>query len=75
MSESLSGNVQCLLCREPFSPVTGPREGQSAYPIYCSSCSNCLAMRSNDPARVTFRDVLGLKDAALSEAIQEALIA
>ncbi|MBI4388862.1 MAG: hypothetical protein HY580_01665 [Nitrospinae bacterium] len=75
MSETLPGNIQCLLCRQPYTPVTEPREGQNAYPIYCSSCSNCLALRSNDPVRITFRDVLGLKDAELSSAVQEALIA
>jgi hypothetical protein len=73
MVDTFQKEVQCTLCPETFEPVIGPEEGESAYPIYCSSCAQCIIVARSNPVRVAFRDVLGLRDEALALALQSVL--
>lgn len=74
METNLSEEIDCLLCKETFVPVIEPEEGQSSYPIYCSSCAIRIPMKAGNPVRVTFRDALGLRGNALAQAVEEALM-
>lgn len=73
MVDTFQKEVQCTLCPEVFAPVIEPEEGESSYPIYCSSCAQCIIMTRSNPVRVAFRDVLGLKNEALALALQSVL--
>ncbi|MBT3184096.1 MAG: hypothetical protein HOG63_03585 [Nitrospina sp.] len=73
MVDTFQKEVQCTLCPETFEPVIEPDEGESSYPIYCSSCAQCLIVTRANPVRVAFREVLGLKSEALALAFQSAL--
>ena len=74
MTESLSEQLECVLCKNPYSPQIKAEEGQSAYPVYCSSCTQCVAIPSASPVRVTFHRVLKMSDETLAQAISEALV-
>jgi hypothetical protein len=73
MVDTFQKEVQCTLCPEVFEPVIEPGEGESSYPIYCSSCVQCLIVARSNPVRIAFRDVLGLKNEALALAFQSVL--
>jgi len=73
--DTFQKEVQCVLCPEVFEPVFEPREGKSAYPIYCCSCSNYMNVARSNPVRIAFRQVLGLRGEALALAVQSVLAA
>lgn len=74
MNQSLSEQRDCVLCNNPYSPQIKAEEGQTAYPVYCSSCPKCVAIQLSSPVRVTFRRALKMEDETLAQAIQEALV-
>lgn len=73
MVDTFQKEVQCTLCPETFEPVIEPEEGDSTYLIYCSSCALCISVARTNPARIAFREVLGLKGEALALAFQSVL--
>jgi len=73
MVDTFQKEVQCTLCPEIFEPVTEPKEEENSYLIYCSSCVEYLSVGRNNPVRVAFREVLGLKGEALALAFQSVL--
>jgi len=73
MTETVAREVDCVLCKDTYTPVLGPGEGEKSYRIYCSSCVNWVAVGRANPLRLGLRIVLGLRDEALSLAIQTCL--
>jgi|TARA_B110000263_G_scaffold230440_1_gene224976 hypothetical protein len=73
MVDTFQKEVQCTLCPEAFEPVTGPKEEENAYLIYCSSCVEYLSISRSNPVRVAFREVLGLRGESLALAMQSVL--
>ncbi|PIQ96213.1 MAG: hypothetical protein COV67_10875 [Nitrospinae bacterium CG11_big_fil_rev_8_21_14_0_20_56_8] len=73
MSETMTREIDCVLCKESFSPVFQPKEGETGYKIYCSSCSNWFPMTLGNPVRVMLKEVLGLRDEPLALALQTCL--
>lgn len=73
MAEANSREINCVLCKDTYAPVLGPEEGEKSYRIYCSSCVNWVAVGRTNPLRLSLRIVLGLRDEALSLAIQTCL--
>jgi hypothetical protein len=73
MVDTFQKEVSCTLCPDTFEPLFEPEEDKSAYPIYCSSCSNHLIVSRANPVRVAFREVIGLKKEALALAFQSVL--
>ena len=73
MVDTFQKEVQCALCPDTFAPLIEPEEDKSAYPIYCSSCSNSISVSRANPVRVAFREVMGLKKEALALAFQSVL--
>ena len=73
MTETSPREINCVLCKETYAPVLGPEEGEKSYRIYCSSCVNWVAVGRANPLRLGLRIVLGLRDEALSLAIQTCL--
>jgi DNA-directed RNA polymerase subunit RPC12/RpoP len=73
MVDTFQKEVPCTLCPDTFEPLFEPEEDKSAYPIYCSSCSNHLIVSRANPVRVAFREVIGLKKEALALAFQSVL--
>jgi len=73
MAESLSREIECVLCQESYQPVTEVPEDKQGYKIYCSSCSEWLPILRNNPVRMTLRHVLGLDGDALALAIESVL--
>ena len=71
--DTFQKEVQCTLCPDTFEPLIEPEEDKSAYPIYCTSCSNYVHVSRANPVRVAFREVLGLKKEALALAFQSVL--
>ena len=71
--DTFQKEVQCTLCPETFEPLIEPEEDKGAYPIYCSSCSNCVNISRANPVRIAFREVLGLRKEALALAFQSVL--
>jgi hypothetical protein len=75
MTETAAREIDCVLCKDTYTPVLGPEEGEKSYRIYCSSCVNWVAVGRSNPLRVGLRVVLGLRDEALSLAVQTCLSA
>ena len=73
MTEANSREINCVLCKDTYASVLGPEEGEKSYRIYCSSCVNWVAVGRTNPLRLSLRIVLGLRDEALSLAIQTCL--
>ena len=73
MAESLSREIECVLCQRGYQAVTEVPEGKQGYKIYCSSCSEWLPIIRNNPVRMTLRHVLGLNGDALALAIESVL--
>jgi hypothetical protein len=73
MVDTFQKEVQCKLCPDIFEPVIEPDEGQSSYPIYCSSCILHLAVARVNPVRIALREVLGVRGEALALAFQSLL--
>ncbi len=73
MADTFSKETECLLCKESYSPVIEPEEGQSAYKLYCSSCTNWHPISRADVVRATLKGVLELKGEALALALQSVL--
>ena len=73
MTETTTREINCVLCKDTYTPVLGPGEGEKSYRIYCSSCVNWVAVGRANPLRLGLRIVLGLRDEALSLAIQTCL--
>ena len=73
MADTFQKEVQCKLCPEAFAPVTGPKEEENAYLIYCSACVEYLSISRSNPVRVAFREVLGLRGESLALAMQSVL--
>ena len=75
MTETTTREIDCVLCKDTYAPVLGPEEGEKSYRIYCSSCVNWVEVGRSNPLRVGLRVVLGLRDEALSLAVQTCLSA
>ena len=73
MVESISKEIQCVLCKETYSPVIEPEEDQPAYKLSCSSCTQCYSIGRGEPVRATLRAVLSLKGEALALALETVL--
>jgi hypothetical protein len=73
MAELFSKEIDCVLCRETFSPVIQPPDRESAYRIYCSVCANWLSVSNSNPVKVTLREVLGIEGEPLALAFQTIL--
>ncbi|MEE9258990.1 MAG: hypothetical protein V3U37_05570 [Nitrospinaceae bacterium] len=73
MTETITREIDCLLCKKPFSPVIKPLDGQNFYRVYCSSCTHWVPIKNGEPVRVTLREVLGLKEEALALAVHTCL--
>jgi len=73
MVENTAREINCVLCKDTYTPILGPGEGEKSYRIYCSSCVNWVAVGRTNPLRLALRIVLGLRDEALSLAIQTCL--
>jgi len=73
MAKTIDREINCVLCKDAYTPVLGPGEGEKSYRIYCSSCVNWIAVGRANPLRLGLRIVLGLRDEALSLAIQTCL--
>ena len=73
MVEPISKETQCVLCKETYFPVIEPEEDQSAYKLYCSSCTTCYTISRGEAVRVTLREVLGVKGEALALALETVL--
>ncbi len=70
MADTFSKEIVCVLCNETYSPVIEPEEGQSAYKLYCNSCTQWRPISRRDPVRATLRQVLNIKGEALALALQ-----
>ncbi|MFQ5716775.1 MAG: hypothetical protein ACE5GQ_06695 [Nitrospinales bacterium] len=75
MTATFVKEIECFLCKAPFSPALAPEDGANGYTIHCASptCTNKIFLSSADPVRVSFREVLGLGVEALALAMQETL--
>ena len=62
MTETTIREIDCVLCKETYTPVLGPEEGQKSYRIYCSSCVNWIAIGRGHAVRIALRKVLGVRD-------------
>ncbi|MDP7552085.1 MAG: hypothetical protein QF791_02690 [Nitrospinaceae bacterium] len=73
MTEITTRAIDCELCKETYTPVLGPEEGQKSYRIYCSSCANWVVVGRSNPLRIALREVLGVRGEALALALQTCL--
>ncbi|MZH46694.1 MAG: hypothetical protein F3739_06665 [Nitrospinae bacterium] len=73
MVDTFQKEIQCTLCPETFEPVIEPKEGESSYLIYCSTCPEYLSVARSNPVRVALRKVHGINDEALALAFQTVL--
>lgn len=73
MGDTFSKDTPCVLCKETYSPVMEPEEGQVAYKLYCSSCIQWYPISRGDSVCVTLREVFGVKGEALALALQSVL--
>ena len=73
MTETITRDIDCVLCKETYSPTLGPEEGEKNYRIYCSSCVNWVAVGRSNPLRIAIREVLGIRGEALALAVQTCL--
>jgi hypothetical protein len=73
MADSISKEIQCVLCEETYSPVIEPQEDETAYKLSCSSCTQCYSIGRGEAVRATLRAVLGLKSEALALALETVL--
>lgn len=73
MADSIIKEIQCVLCKETYSPVIEPEEDQTAYRLSCSSCTQYYSIGRGEAVRATLRAVLGLKREALALALETVL--
>jgi hypothetical protein len=73
MVEPISKEIQCVLCKETYSPVIEPAQDQTAYKLSCSSCTQCYSIGRGEAVRATLRAVLSLKGEALALALETVL--
>jgi hypothetical protein len=73
MADSISKEIQCVLCKETYSPVIEPEEDQTAYKLSCSSCTQSYLIGRGEPVRATLRAVLNLKGEALALGLETIL--
>lgn len=73
MTETFSKEMDCVLCKETFSPVIQPEEGENSYRLHCSLCADWLSINNGNPVRATLREVLGIQGEALALAFQSIL--
>ncbi len=70
MADTFSKEIECVLCKNIFSPVIEPEEGKSTYKLYCTSCVEWRPISRKDPVRATLRQVLQIDGEALALALQ-----
>jgi hypothetical protein len=73
MVDTFAKEIDCVLCKERFSPVIEPEEEKDSYDIYCTSCVKWVRIGRSDPVRITFRNILKLDGEPLALAIQNYL--
>ncbi len=73
MVDTIPKEIQCVLCKETYSPVIEPEEDQVAYKLSCSFCTECYSVGRGEAVRVTLRAVLNLKGEALALALETVL--
>ena len=49
MTETSTREINCVLCKDKYTAVLGPEEGEKNYRIYCSSCVNWVAVGRTNP--------------------------
>ena len=75
MVDTFAKEIDCVLCKERFSPVIAPEEDKNSYDIYCTSCVKWVRIAKSDPVRMTLRTILKLEGEPLALAIQNYLAA
>lgn len=75
MVDTFTREIDCVLCKERFSPVIEPEEDKASYDIYCTSCVKWVRIAKGDPVRWTFRVILKLEGEPLALAVQNYLAA
>ncbi|MGV7220111.1 MAG: hypothetical protein ACQ9MH_01150 [Nitrospinales bacterium] len=73
MEDTLSKEIECVLCDSDFTPIIEPEEEETYYDIHCSSCVKWVRITRGDSVRATIREVLGVKGEALALAIETML--
>lgn len=73
MTDSLTREINCVLCDQTYTPVIKPPAGQNHYRVYCTSCTRWIPINNGDPIRVALQEVLGLKGEALALAVHTCL--
>ncbi|MCH8157089.1 MAG: hypothetical protein IID18_04950 [Nitrospinae bacterium] len=73
MTETTTREIDCVLCKQTYTPTLGPEEGEKSYRVYCSSCVNWVAIGRANSIRIALGEVLGIRDEALSLAMQTCL--
>jgi hypothetical protein len=73
MEDTLSKEIDCVLCDSSFSPIIEPDEEETFYDVHCSSCVKWVRITRGDSVRATIREVLQVKGEALSLAIETML--
>ena len=73
MSETMTREVECVLCKKSYSPVIQPEGGKNFYKVHCTSCARWHPVTVGDPVRITLKEVLGLRDEPLALAINTCL--
>ncbi len=73
MVDTFARELDCVLCKERFSPVIEPAEDKASYDIYCSSCVKWVRIGKGDPVRSALGTVLKVEGEPLALAIQNYL--
>lgn len=75
MVDTVTREIDCVLCKEHFSPVIEPAEDRAAYDIYCTSCVKWIRITKGDPVRWALRAILKVEGEPLALAVQNYLAA
>ena len=75
MVDTFAKEIDCVLCKERFSPIIEPEEDKASYDIYCTSCVKWVRIGKSDPVRITLRKLLKLEGEPLALAVQNYLAA